>query len=557
LHLEDSPGGLYMANVKFSRKEFEKSLGSTINEKIQDQIQLFGTPLESLTAEEIELEIFPDRPDLLSFQNYLRAFKAFLGKSPEQKSYSLEKPQKNYKVKIDPSVKSVRPFTACAIVKNLSFDDQKIKEVIDLQEKLHTTIGRNRKKLAIGIYPLEKISLPIKYEARHPDKIKFTPLESQKELYAQQILTKIPTGRDYAHLLQGKDKYPVFVDANNKILSMPPIINSHETGKITKSTKDIFIECSGFSLPVLQKTLNIIITTFLEMSSSIKVYQMTLEYGTKKIITPDFTPETLQISLENTNNLLGLSLTESQLSKLLPKMELSYEKGKVIIPPWRSDILHEVDIAEDIAIAYGYDSFKPQIPQVATIASEAPFSKFQNKISEILIGLGLLEISTYHLIKQEEVKLARLKNPIQLEDSKTDYKFLRPNLLIPSLRILAENKDALFPQKIFEQGIVFSHSEEKETKIKETPRLLILSSPANFTDMKQILDYLAKSLNIKLELVESTHSQLIEGRTANIHLKEKSIGYVGELHPRTLNTWNINMPCSVIEISLDDIYNTL
>lgn len=534
-----------MANVKFPRKEFEKQI--KITPEIEKKIPLFGTPLESLSKEEIEIEVFPNRPDLLSMQGYLRGLKAFIGKSPGLTKYKINKPLPNYKVKISPSVKPVRPFTACAIVKNLKFNDEKIKEIIDLQEKLHATVGRKRKKVAIGIYPLEKIKLPIKYEALLPDKIKFIPLESDKEMTGRQILTKHPAGRDYAHLLQDKEKFPVFVDANNKILSMPPIINSHETGKITEVTNSVFVECSGSDFPTLKKTLNIIITTLAEMSG--KVYQMILDYG-KKEITPDLAPEKIKISLENINKLLGLQLKESELAKLLPKMGYEYSKNCVLAPAWRADILHEVDIAEDIAIAYGYDKLSPELPSIATVGEENPKEKLKSKIAEILIGLNLTEISSYHLIKQEEANLFRLKEKIFLEDSKTDYKILRPNLLIPVLRILSENKDNEYPQRIFELGKTF---QKEKSKIKESENLIIALTPGNFTEVKQILDYLAKMLNIKYNLEEKEQKHLINGRTGGISLNDKEIGYLGEIHPETLRSWNIKMPVSVIEIDLDEI----
>ena len=162
-----------MAKIKFSIKEIERHFKLT-RENVE-KISMFGTPAE-LADDTLEIEIFPNRPDIISMQNFARAFKAFIGKSPGLKKYKVNSPEKNFKVKIDSSVKSIRPFTACAIVKNLKLDDEKIKSLIDLQEKLHTTLGRNRKKVAIGIYPLEKIKLPIIYEARSPDKIKFVPL---------------------------------------------------------------------------------------------------------------------------------------------------------------------------------------------------------------------------------------------------------------------------------------------------------------------------------------------------------------------------------------------
>lgn len=538
-----------MANVKFPRKEFEKHVKLT--PKVIEKISLFGTPLESLNNEEIEIEIFPNRPDLLSMQGFLRSFKAFLGRNPGLKKYKINPPEKNYKVKIEPSVKPIRPYTACAIVKNLSFNDEKIKEIIDLQEKLHNTIGRNRKKVAIGIYPLEKIKLPIRYTALPPDKIKFIPLEEEKEMSAFQVLQKHPTGREYAHLLENKEKYPIFIDAKNSILSMPPIINSHETGKITGNTKEVFIECSGPDFSVLQKALNIIVTTLSEMNG--KIYQMELNYG-KKSLTPNLTPEKIKISLENANKLLGLNLKEQDMQKLLSKMQYNYSKEKVEIPPWRTDILHEVDIIEDIAIAYGYENIIPQIPSISTIGEEAQEYKIKKKLSEILLGLGFLEISSYHLLKQSEDSS---EEKLEIQDSKTEYKSLRQNLLIPHLRILSENKDHEYPQEIFEIGKVFAidKGNKTETGVKESENLIIALSPGNFTKAKQILDYLTRTLSISYTLQETTKKELIEGRTGEILINNKPIGYLGELHPETLHSWNIKMPLAVIEISLDEILN--
>ena len=541
-----------MSNIKISRKEFEKEIKLT--KEIEEKIHLFGTPLESITSEEIELEIFPNRPDLLSAQGFLRAFNAFLGKETGLKKYKINKPEKNYKVKIDSSVKTIRPFTVCAIIKDLKFDDEKIKEIVDLQEKLHSTVGRNRKKMAIGIYPLEKIKLPIKFEARKPEDIKFIPLESEKEMNGRQILQRHPKGRDYAYLLEKLNKYPIFVDAKGSILSMPPIINSQETGKVDEKTKDIFVECSGFDLEIQKKVLNIIVTTFSEMGG--KIYAMQIN-SNKKIVTPDLTPEKMRINLDEINKLLGLNLKEKDLEKLLPKMGYDYKSGKVEIPAWRTDILHPVDITEDVAIAYGYDKLIPEIPEVSTVGQESSESKIKKKISEVLAGLGLLEISTYHLIKPHELDTMKLKEKIETEDSKTEYKLLRPNLLIPALRILAENKDNEYPQKTFEIGTIFSKDIETETGIKENENLCIISAPANFTEMKQILDYLMNSLNISYALEESTQTGLIDGRTATIKINNEEIGYFGELHPQTLKDWTIKMPASTLEISLDKIFEIL
>ena len=542
-----------MTNVKFPRKEIEKQIKLT-KENIE-KISLFGTPLEKIDDNEIEIEIFPNRPDLISLQGFLRGFKAFLNKEPGLKKYKLNKPKENYFVKIEPSVSSVRPYAVCAIIKNLNFDDEKIKEIVDLQERLHKTIGRNRKKVAIGIYPLEKINLPITYHALHPKDIKFIPLEGKREMSSIQILQKHSTGREYAHLLKDCDKFPIFSDSKNNILSMPPIINSHDVGKITHQTKEVFIECSGSHLETLNKTLNIIVTTLADMSG--KIYQMFIINEEKKTLTPDLTPGKIKISLENINKLIGLELKEKDLPVLLSKMGYEYSSPNVLVPAWRTDILHEVDIAEDIAIAYGYDKLMPEISSVSTLGEESKDNKISSIISELLIGLQLTETSSYHLIKQRESDLMRLQEKIEVLDSKTEYKILRPNLLIPTLRNFSENKDHDYPQKIFEIGTIFSKNNKEETGIEENESLIVAISPGNFTEIKQILDYLMSSLKIKHQVKESNHQSLIEGRTAQISINNKIIGHIGEVKPETLKAWTIKMPLSILEISLTEIFSIM
>ncbi len=609
-----------MANIKIPRKEFEKDIGK-FDEKMENKIAMFGTTVEGFDDKEIELEIFPNRPDLLSYHGFKRSFLAFLGKENGLKKYKVNKPEKDYQVKIDSSVKKIRPYTTCAIVKGLKLNDKKIKEIIEIQEKLHTTIGRKRKKVAIGIYPLEKIKLPITYTALEPDKIKFIPLESDKEMSGLQILQRHPTGREYAHLLAGKEKFPIFIDADKKILSMPPIINSKLTGKITQETKDIFVECSGFNFEILNKCLNIIVTILAEMKG--EIYQMNLR-GITKETTPNLAPEKMKLSLENTNKLLGINLNEKQLKKLIEKMGYDYEKNSIKIPPWRTDILHEVDLIEDIAIAFGYENFIPEIPDISTIGQEDLKETIKRKISEILSGVGMLEISNYHLTnKKDQFKKMKLKEQdfIEVEESKTDYTILRKDLTHYLLKILAENVDTEYPQKLFEIGKVFKNDNSLESNnvdsnnglerpgseggaLEESEHLAGAIAPGNFTELKQIIEYLSRMINVKLKLEEPEKipPYFIEGRCAEIvlfddantdkidtnndfgrgraisrrtkeqstpsevgswprseggTLPKKSLGFIGEIHPKILKNWRIKMPVTLFEIKLDDVLEKL
>ncbi|MEM4259402.1 MAG: phenylalanine--tRNA ligase subunit beta [Candidatus Pacearchaeota archaeon] len=543
-----------MANIIIPKSELKKLVKS--DEELIEKINLMGTPVESVSDAAIEIQILPNRADCLSRQGFLRAFKAYLGKEIDFKKYKIR--SSGLKIIVDKSVEGIRPYSMAAIVKGLSFTDEMIADIMQWQERIHATIGRNRKKVALGYYVLNKIKFPIRYEAKLPKEIVFEPLEMSEKMNANQILAKHPCGREFGKQLEKFDKYPVYYDANNEILSMPPIINSNNSGKITPETKDVLIECSGTDLPTLKKVIAMAVMDLIDEGG--KAYSIDVIYGNKKEFV-DLKYEKMSFSLDNANKLLGLKLKEKDLEKLLQRMGYEYKSGKVFVPAWRTDILHEVDIIEDIAIAYGYNNLAPEIPKVATIGEESKESKIKDKISEILIGLGLIETVSYHLIKAEEADKAKLdeNEKIELENSKTEYKFLRPNLTIPILRIFTENKDNEYPQRIFEIGTIFKKdiSNTTETGIKESEHLIIALSPGNFTDIKQILDYLASMLDIKYVLKDFKKTMLIEGRTGVIIFNNHQIGQIGELHPETLRDWNIKQPVALLEISLDEIFKSL
>jgi len=546
-----------MPRITLNKKVFEKLIGKKLPpEQLKEKISFLGTDLEKIEGNEIVVEVFPNRPDMLSEQGFARAFASFIGRRIGLRKYVVKK--SNYKVVIDKSVKGVRPFTACAVVKGIKFNDEKIKEVIQIQEKLHITYGRDRKKLAIGIYPFEQIKLPIRFEARKPEDIRFQPLDSAELMTAHQILTKHPAGREYAYLLEGMAVYPVFVDADNEILSMPPIINSEKTGKVTVKTNDLFIECSGFDFSVLSKCLNIIVTALADMGG--QVFEMNLDYQRKKLKTPDLEPEEMKLSKDYVNKVLGLELSDNEVRRYLVKMGYDYKAGKVLVPAYRVDVLHPIDLVEDIAIAYGYDKFKEEIPKVATVAQEDSFEIFKRKVAEILTGGGLIETNTYNLTNNQNITTSMNVNIdcIELDNAKNmDYNVLRSWMIPSLLQVLKGNKHHEFPQKIFEIGTVFKRGTKEETGVKEMERLAVAISNtrADYTDIRQILDSLFRSLNIEYLITETEHDSFIPGRVARVSVKGRGVAYIGEIHPVVLDNLALEMPVSAFELNLTDLYN--
>jgi phenylalanyl-tRNA synthetase beta chain len=546
-----------MTILTVDRAELERKIGK-VSSAVEEKITMMGTPIEEVGEGEVSVEVFPNRPDLLSLQGFSRAVLQYLGKKGVA-SFKIHKPEKDYSVKIDKSVRKVRPHTACAIVKGLRLDDAKIKELVEIQEKLHITIGRKRKKLAIGIYPLEKIKLPIRYMAKKPDEIKFLPLESAREMTGRQILRQHPKGRDYADLLKDAEVYPIFVDGDNKILSMPPIINSEETGKIGDKTREVFIECSGFNLAYLKKCLNIIVSAFSDMGG--KIYAMNIT-GEDNFVSPDLSEERVEFDVDAVNKTLGLKLSEKEIRKNLNKMGVGYDnaggKSFALVPAYRTDILHWVDLAEEVAIAYGYDNFEPEIPEISTIGEEDAGAGVKRVIGNTLAGLGLLETSGFHLGIKKDIKKMHydFKEWIEVEDSKTENDVLRIDLLSGLLKIFSENSDSAFPQKIFGIGKVFALDEGSDSGVSEEERLAIAlaDEKVNFTDLKMILDYLFKMLdvNYSIEPVEDNNNYIL-GRVGKIIVDGKDIGFIGEIAPRVLKNWKIKVPVVGCEIDLEGL----
>ncbi|MBT3405866.1 phenylalanine--tRNA ligase subunit beta [Candidatus Woesearchaeota archaeon] len=545
-----------MPSIVLNKKVFEELIGKKLPlEELQDRISMLGTDLDRVEGNEIHVEVFPNRPDMLSEQGFARAFSAFIGSKTGLREYKLKDSKE--KVIIDKSVIDVRPFTACAIVKNINFNDEKIREIIQIQEKLHITYCRNRKKAAIGVYPMEKIKCPITFFAEDPKKVKFQPLECDKEMTGLQILSQHPTGRDYAHLLEEQKKFPFFKDANGQILSMPPVINSHVTGKITEKTKEVFIECSGFDFNTQLVCLNIIVTALADMGG--EICSMELEYPDTKKVTPDLSPRKIKFDLDYCNKLLGLDLRMHEAAKLFERMGLSLEKDDVLIPRYRADILHQMDLVEDVAIAYGYENFEHQIPKVATIGEIAPIEQFKSKISRILVGLGMLETNTYHLISKDahnvrmnnEMDVIELENPVNVE-----YDILRGWMIPSMLGVLKDNKHNEYPQNIFEIGTIFKHSTKTETLVEENERLgvCLCSKNVTFTKIKQVFDCLMNAINLEYEIKEVEHGSFISGRTARVSVKGKDVAYIGEIHPQVLENWDLDVPCAAFELNVTEIF---
>jgi len=546
-----------MPTVTLNRGVFEKLVGKKFSdEQLKERISMLGTDLDSLDKNEIQVEIFPNRPDLLSEQGFARAFSSFTGVKTGLKKYDVKK--SGHKVIVDKSV-SMRPYSVCALVKNIKFTDERIRETMQVQEKLSTTHGRGRKKSEYGVYPSYNIKFPIRYVAKDPKTVTFTPLGFDKPMTGDKVEQVHPTGKEYHHIAKDWTLYPFFMDSEDKVLSMLPYTNSNDMGKVEESTKEVFIECTGMDLQNVQIALNIIVTTLADMGG--EIYSTDMVYPDKTITTPNLEPSKLKVDLSYVNKKLGFKLTESDLRKLLERMGYGYEKNHALVPAYRGDILHQIDLVEDIAIAYGYENIPEVIPKVATIAEENKFEKFMKRVAEILVGLGLIECETYHITSMDnqtklmnvKIEVIELGNALNLE-----YSVLTSWKIPLLMEVLQNNKHHEYPQNIFTIGTIFKKG-NSDTGVIENDRIacLLCGEDVDYTRIRQALDYLLRMLDLEYKIEETEHSSFIPGRVGRVIVKNKKVAYIGEIAPGVLKNWELEMPVAGFELNLSELYSLI
>ena len=533
-----------------------KNLGVDIDkDKLIEILPMLGSDIEEFDEKSIKVEFFPNRPDQLSVEGVARSLKGFIGIEKGMPSYKVK--NSGMQVYVDESVVDVRPYIGMGVVKNVNFNDKRLKQVMEFQEDLHWVIGRDRKKVAIGIHNLDVVEAPFTYKAVKPDEVKFTPLDCDHEMTPAQILREHPKGVEYAHLLEAFDLYPLIVDKNENVLSMPPIINGELT-KLTDDTINILIDVTGTDERAVMQTLNIICTSFAETGG--KIESLRIIRPEKELKTPDLTPKTKKLKISNVARITGIKINPKTIIDLLEKARMdaeiiSEDQIKVKIPPYRIDILHEVDIIENIAIQYCFKNIKPEFPAIPTIGKENPWHEADKSIREVMIGLGFQEIMSLMLTNEENhYKKMRLEEDERVEVAQpisTDRTMIRKSLLNSLLEFLEANRHEDLPQKIFEIGDVIYLDKRQETNTRIIKKLAgaIIHSNANFTEIKSTVAAILENLGYKFKIENLDHPSFIRGRCAKINDKNGLKGFFGELHPEVITNFNLEYPVVAFEIT--------
>ncbi|RLF60773.1 MAG: phenylalanine--tRNA ligase subunit beta [Thermoplasmata archaeon] len=550
-----------MPTIEVSIKDLEKLLGINIDvNKLKEEGILFVKgEIEEIEDDTMKIDIKDtNRPDLWSAEGIARELRGHYKIEEGMPKFQIKK--SGLSVLVDKKVEKVRPKTVCAVVKNLKLDDEAIKQMIQLQEKVCQTYGRNRDFAAIGVYDYDKIKGPIKYTTFKPRELKFVPLGFTEEMYLDEILSKHPKGEEYGYLLKNQKEYPIFIDSVGNVLSMPPIINSNYTGRVDCNTKNVFIEVSGHQLNHISVALNIMVTALKERGG--EIYSVDVKYGKENITTPNLSPKKAEVNIEKCRKILGIDITGEEMIKLLRQARFNAKNnGKVIkveYMPYRNDIMDERDIIEEVAISFGYNDIEPEEPKIYTRGEELEIERLSNKFREISIGLGLQEILTFTLTSKENIlnkmrvsgNIVEIANPIS-----SNWNVFRNSLIPGGLSFLSDNKHVEYPQKIFEIGNIVKINEKEETKTKDLRYLSILltDNAIGYENISSILNSIMKNLGIKYSLEEENDKRFIDGRCSSIVVNNEKIGIVGEVHPEVLENFEIEKPVAGLEMNIEKL----
>ena len=517
--------------------------------------------VESLEGDAASIEVKDsNRPDIWSVEGIARALRYQLGTGRTREIRVAGK--SGLKVVIEKRVKPIRPFISTAIVRGLQPSEEALKGWISLQEKLDLTYGRKRKRASIGLYQADMIASPLSYSVAKPDEASFAPLGSETKLSLREIVTNHPKGTEYGDIISRFEEWPILVDGEDKILSLPPVVNSNDLGRITPSTRNILVEVTGTDTETVHSTLKIMVACLAERGGRVYSCVETYPYGSpRRVVSPNLSPTLTRLSLSRINRLLGTSLGSKDAARFAEKagyrvQRVSGDTLHLEIPCYRIDIMHPVDVIEDIAIALDLNKLKPEWPRIWTVGDLSAETIETETLGEIMVGLGFQEVLTYVLTSTEVVsakmQMESEKAVALLNPKMTTHTVMR-NWVLPSLlEFLSRNTHVDYPQKIFEVAASIERGEDASQPVRGERKVVAVTihAGAGFTEIRSSLDALLQNMGQSFEVKTTEHPSFLSGRCGVIVSAGRDIGIVGEVSPKVLRAWGLNLPAAAFEVNV-------
>jgi len=540
--------------VRIDILRFSKMVGAD-RKKILDRLPYIGLDIEGVDRNSVRVEYSPNRPDFGTDLGIARALRGLLGKEVGLPRFPAA--PSGIHVSVDRRLKSVRPFIACATARGLDLDDEDIRQIISLQEDLHNGLGRRRRVVAIGLHDMDAVSPPFSYRAVGST-FEFVPLGGKNPVSVGSILSDTDEGKVYGPALGGSGIYPVITDSNGTVLSFPPIINGDAT-RVTTKTKNMFIDVTSTDRKAGDDVLAVVATTLAEAKG--KLGTVSIRYAGKLRVTPDLSPVELPIDHLLLRSVLGLDLSTAEISASLARSRLGVKRAKALGPRYRIDLLHPVDIAEEVALGYGFDRIEPVYPPSMQAGSFNPFEDYLDSASTVMAGSGMIEMMTFELADERSLytlfQRPSSEEIVVLNPKSIEHSVLRDALMPGLMASLSENVKSDYPQRIFEIGRVYARA---EGRVSESWHLgcLVAHSQASYTEAKMYLESFCRIISGTEATTEADeHWAFAKGRCAGVTVGGAKLGHVGEVKPEAIDAFGLGVPISGFEIDLSALHERL
>ena len=528
---------------------------------LEEHLPLLGTDIDRCDEAMLDIEIFPDRPDLLSAETLARAMRAFLHDEAVSPGLKVEPAQTS--MTVDDELSNVRPVILCAVVHgvNLGEDndarDAAIRRLMDHQEKLHFAVGRGRHRASIGVHDLSSLKAPFRAVCMERN-ASFVPLGSEEPMTIEAILAEHPKGVEYAHLLEGMNRVPMLLDADDHVLSFPPIINGAHT-TVTTSTTSMFVDVTGWDLAACEASLHLVCLQLEAMGGSVE--QVNVIGGPGHGQHPVGAPVHHRLPKDLVHRLLGRTFTLDEASNAFQRMggevlDETDEAFVVAMPRWRLDVLHNVDLIEDLAIGHGYDDLGASSPTAPSHGQPRADAHLRRRVRMALVGLGFTEVQSLTLSNHDDQftrmrwtpsgAVTEITNPITV-----DHTVLRQHLLPGLLRLLAANRHHDLPQAVFELGtVVRDHS--------NAGRVAFLAAEASggFSAIRGRIQAFMGALgatentNLAVEPLPDGEGPWLAGRAARVMVDGAWVGCFGEIDPHVSDAFELAVPLNAAEFDM-------
>ena len=596
-----------MPTVTVNRAALFKAIGKEFTDEEFDNLCFeFGIELDEVTSEQqmfeneqqksgahlskevlYKIEVAANRYDLLCLEGLALALSVFLEKKPMPVFKALNiMPEPERQLIVEESVDEVRPIGLGAVLRGIDFTDDTLRAFMELQDKLHNNICRGRKLVSMGTHDLDTIKGPFYYRALPKKEINFVPLNRTEAVDGDglmNILKDDPKLNKYLYLLDGFDKYPVMMDSNNVIMSLPPIINSQHT-KMTINTKNVFIDITGLDYTKCEIVLNTLVAMFsiyCKEPFTVEEIKVVNKKNNEGKFYPDLKPRVFKADVNYLRTISGINdIAPDDILKYLKKMELdgkvlNEKEIEVTAPITRSDILHQCDIAEDLAISYGYNNIIKKVTTTKCYGRQQPYNKLSDMFRHEMAMGGYVEFLTMALLSEKDLYTNMLKTPDGSSakifySSCKEFEYMRSSLIPGILKSIEANKFNQLPYRIFEISDVVLI--DKNNEVGAANRRKLCFAYANTVSSMEIVQGMVDLLMKKIGLVfqekddvkkryvikPSSDPAFFPDRQAEIFIQDDiKIGIYGIIHPKVLKNFNIKNPVTLCDIDLQTIMDLI